>query len=918
MNRELAAFTVINSASIMLPTLGIIGDLIVSSAGDITDSGVLDIGGSAQFTTTSANGSVILDQASDIDGALIVTTDGTGATSVTNLTDAIDLGAITTGQLTIGAAGAITDSGVLDIGGDARFTTTAANGSVTLDQASDIDGALIVTTDGTGATSVTNLTDAIDLGAITTGQLTIGAAGAITDSGVLDIGGDAQFTTTAANGSVILDQASDIDGALIVTTDGTGATSVTNLTDAIDLGAITTAQLTIGAAGAITDSGVLVIGGNARFTTTAANGSVTLDQASDIDGALIVTTDGTGATSVTNLTDAIDLGAITTAQLTIGAAGAITDSGVLDIGGDAQFTTTAANGSVTLDQASDIDGALIVTTDGTGTTSVTNLTDAIDLGTINTAQLAIGAAGTITDSGVLDIGGDAQFTTTAANGSVTLDQASDFDGALIVNTDGTGTTSVTNLTGPIDLGAITTAQLTVGAAGAITDSGTLSVNGIASFITRNDTAADIMLNDANSQFGSLVVRTLNEGGTAAVGGTIDVTESGVMNITQVETLGMAALSAGTIIGSGNFTVANLNLNAISGGVVLPELSLVNLNVTAAGPITQSGVLTIDGTSNFTTGENIITLSNGLNDFKGTVSVSNSGNNAVTVRDKDTLDIGDIVAGGDTIMWADSILQTGDITSANGFVKVFADTGTLTMNAGTHTTATSGHQIVYTGHDDVTISQLETAAAEINVTSEFGDIKATNENVNIMGIGVTANIYALGFVGSIGTGTQPMRFQQPDVGTMNFAFNSNAFISGQGAKVITETVNSIMGKPEYERSTGMTAERSSIGGTVTDLSAVQSLLAGQVQAASQDQFENVDAALLKSQIKIHNVIGVGLKMPGILDEEEGEDFSGNELTMGGGWLNLKYELPKNWMSHVRVFPKILCAPDESIGDVGRMR
>ncbi|MBL3589273.1 MAG: filamentous hemagglutinin N-terminal domain-containing protein [gamma proteobacterium endosymbiont of Lamellibrachia anaximandri] len=989
-NNALAALTVINSAGITLPVLGIVGDLIVNSASAITDNGVLDIGGDAQFTTTAANGSVTLDQASDIDGALIVATDGTGTTSVTNLTDAIDLGVITTAQLTIGVAGAISDSGVLDIGGDTQFTTTALNGSVTLDQASDIDGALIVTTDGTGATSVTNLTDAIDLGTITTVQLTIGAAGAITDSGVLDIGGDAQFTTTAANGSVTLDQASDIDGVLIVTTDGTGTTSVTNLTDAIDLGTITTVQLTIGAAGAISDSGVLDIGGDAQFTTTAANGSVTLDQASDIDGALIVTTDGTGITSVTNLTDAIDLGTITTAQLMVGAAGAITDSGVLDIGGDAQFTTTAANGSVTLDQASDIDGVLTVATDGTGTTSVTNLTDAIDLGTITTAQLAIGAAGTIIDSGVLDIGGDAQFTTTALNGSVTLDQASDIDGALIVTTDGTGTTSVTNLTDvidlgtittaqltigvagaitdsgvldiggdasftttaangsvildqasdidgalivttdgtgtasvtnltdAIDLGAITTAQLTLGAAGAITDSGTLSVNGSALFVTRNDAAADITLNDANSQFGFLAIRTLNQGGTTAVAGAIDVTESGAMNINQVETLGTAVLTAETIIGGGNITAANLNLNATGGGVVLPEMSLTSLDVIANGSITQSGALNIGGISSFTTGANDITLVDEHNDFIGAVSVNNSGNNTVTVRDKDTLVVGDIVAGGDTIMWADSILQTGNITSENGFVKVFADTGTLTMNAGTHTSATSGHQIVYTGHDDVTISQLETAAAEINVNSEFGDIKATNENVNVKGSGVTANIYALGFVGDIGTSTQPVRFQQPDVGTMNLAFNHEAVISGQWGAVITGTVNVITGKPVYERSTGLTAGRSSIGGTVTDLSAVQSLLAGQVQAASQDQFEKVDAALLKSQIKIHNVIGLGLKMPGILDEQEGGDFSGDELTMGGRWLNLKYELPKNWMSHDKVFPKVFYAPDESIIDGGRMR
>ena len=166
-----------------------------------------------------------MDQASDIDGALSITTHGTGTSSVTNLTDAIELGTITSAQLTVAAGGDITDSGVLDLGTTASFTTTAANGNVALDQASDIDGALSITTHGTGTSSVTNLTDAIELGTITSAQLTVGAAGDITNSGVLDIGGNAGFTTTAANGGVSLDQASDIDGVLSVTTHGTGATS---------------------------------------------------------------------------------------------------------------------------------------------------------------------------------------------------------------------------------------------------------------------------------------------------------------------------------------------------------------------------------------------------------------------------------------------------------------------------------------------------------------------------------------------------------------------------------------------------------------------------------------------------------------------------------------------------------------------
>ena len=67
--------------------------------------------------------------------------------------------------------------------------------------------------------------------------------------------------------------------------------------------------------------------------------------------------------------------------------------------GAASFTTTAANGNVELNQASDVDGILSVTTNGTGTTSVTNLTDAIDLGTINFAvSLTIGSSGAIADA----------------------------------------------------------------------------------------------------------------------------------------------------------------------------------------------------------------------------------------------------------------------------------------------------------------------------------------------------------------------------------------------------------------------------------------------------------------------------------------------------------------------------------------
>ena len=76
---------------------------------------------------------------------------------------------------------------------------------------------------------------------------------------------------------------------------------------------------------------------------------------------------------------------------------------------------------LSLDQASDIDGALSITTHGTGTSSVTNLTDAIELGTITSAQLTLGAAGDITQSGAATITGDASFS--AGGNAITLDSS---------------------------------------------------------------------------------------------------------------------------------------------------------------------------------------------------------------------------------------------------------------------------------------------------------------------------------------------------------------------------------------------------------------------------------------------------------------------------------------------------------------
>ena len=98
-----------------------------------------------------------------------------------------------------------------------------------------------------------------------------------------------------------------------------------------------------------------------------------------------------------------------------------------------------------LDQASDFDGALSVTTDGTGTTSVTNLTDSIELGTITTAQLALSAAGAITDSGVVTVSGTTALDNSAGtDAAITLDSASTYTGDVTFTVDAGSDVTITD------------------------------------------------------------------------------------------------------------------------------------------------------------------------------------------------------------------------------------------------------------------------------------------------------------------------------------------------------------------------------------------------------------------------------------------------------------------------------------------
>ena len=89
--------TLVNNTATNLAASSIGGNLSVSSAGAISDSGALAVTGTSSFTTTAGNAAITLDNASSYTGAVSLATNGTGNATLTGVTTALDLGASTVG-----------------------------------------------------------------------------------------------------------------------------------------------------------------------------------------------------------------------------------------------------------------------------------------------------------------------------------------------------------------------------------------------------------------------------------------------------------------------------------------------------------------------------------------------------------------------------------------------------------------------------------------------------------------------------------------------------------------------------------------------------------------------------------------------------------------------------------------------------
>ncbi len=695
------------------------GNLALTAAGVVTDTGTLSVTGTTRLTAGSTN-DVALDNANNFGGAVTVVS----ARDVTlRDTGALVLAASTvSGNLAIWAGGAVTDTGNLSVTGTASLAAGAAN-DITLDNANNFGGTVTVVS---GRDVTLRDTGAIDLGASTVNRnLSITAGNTVSDSGVLSVAG----STVVAAGTthdIILDSASTFGGPFTVTS---GRDVTLRDTGAIDLGASTISRnLVLNAGGPVTQAGNLLVTGT---TTVLAPGSnITLASAgNNFSGAISVT----GANVALADINAIAFGATTiTGDYSVASGGAMTDTGALSIGGAMTLAAGAAN-SITLDNPNNFIGAVAVVS---GKNVTLNDVNALKLGqsTIS-GNLVLTAAGLVTDAGAVAVSGTTRLTAGAAH-DIFLDNANNFGGAVTVVS---GRDVVLRDTGALTLGTSTVNRnLAIAAAGTVADSGNLSVAGTTTLAA--GAGGNITLDNANNFVGAVTVAsgrdvTLRDTGAltiggASVSGNLALTAAGV--VTDTGSLAVAGTTRLTAGAANDITLNNANdfggaVTVVSGrNVTLNDVGALglgastiggNLVATAAGGLTGSGALSVAGTTLLTAGSASDIVLDGANNFGGTVTVTNGRD--VTLRDTGALDLGASSIGRNL-----SITAGGALTDSGNL----AIAGTTTIAAGATNDITldnadsfGGAVTVVSGRD---VTLRGTGALELGASTVSGDLSVT--------------------------------------------------------------------------------------------------------------------------------------------------------------------------------------------------
>ncbi len=319
--------TTINAAGVTLGTLGT-NTLAITSSGTISQTGPVTVAGTTSLTAAGQN--VTLGNTGNaFNGAITISAANASLTnSLATTLQPVTLA----GNLTVNSTGALTQNGALNVGGvatlnsgagvslntiDAGTLAITAGGTVSQSGAATIAGNTTIaaaghdvqlanaanTFSGTVAVTGANVTlrdsDALTLGASTvSGNLqATSVGGTIAQAGTLNVGGNSIFTAADGQSILLNDTANSFGTGLSLASSGTlDDVSLAAATSLNLLGLNISGDLDVVSAGAVTQSGALVVGGQATFRTLNAGNDIALAGANQFGS---VSATGAGGVSIT-------------------------------------------------------------------------------------------------------------------------------------------------------------------------------------------------------------------------------------------------------------------------------------------------------------------------------------------------------------------------------------------------------------------------------------------------------------------------------------------------------------------------------------------------------------------------------------------------------------------------------------------
>jgi hypothetical protein len=316
------------------------GNLTVTdSVGNLTQSGVLTVGGTSSFTTSAANATITLNNTNLLTGAVSLNTSGTsGNAQLTNAVATV-LGASTLGGNLTVQTDSISVSGAVNASGQtvtlvpltpSTAMTLGANGGLALSQ-TDLDNitASTLVFGSTGSTGGITVGGPVTLATTGLTNLSLITTGGITVSNPLTVNNGANATLTL-NTTGTATQSAAITATNLALLGSGGSYTLNNSGNLIGTVAANTGSVNLTSSGAVT---IGAAGGVTGWTTTgnstlAAIGStsdITVSNAVNWGNSSLMLKAGRNIAINANMSGgaAGDLTALANGNLTIGAAGSI-------------------------------------------------------------------------------------------------------------------------------------------------------------------------------------------------------------------------------------------------------------------------------------------------------------------------------------------------------------------------------------------------------------------------------------------------------------------------------------------------------------------------------------------------------------------------------------------------------------------